>query len=157
MKLNWKGKITKILVLSPQERSKNMNQNLTVDTGTWDPEKKASGIKDVQPIEVACGIFVRHKWWTFLRIQDIRYSRGQARWAVEYSRRKRIETPSTSMRNMATLTCYTGLFMPRTSSVSMVQSQSGVDRNPEKQAKADQKRARKMSPEIQRKQEDLKS
>ena len=30
MTLNWKGKITMILVLSPQGRSKNMPQNLTM-------------------------------------------------------------------------------------------------------------------------------
>ena len=43
---------------------------------SWDPEKKASGIKDMQPIMVASGIFVRHKWWTIMRIQDIRCSNG---------------------------------------------------------------------------------
>ena len=45
------------------------------DGHSWDPEKKASGIKDMQPIMVASGTFVRHKCWTILRIQDIRYSR----------------------------------------------------------------------------------
>ena len=48
-----------------------------MDTGqSWDTEKKASGIKDMQPNMVASGIFVRHKWWTILRIQDIWYSGG---------------------------------------------------------------------------------
>ena len=47
--------------------------------------------------------------------------------------------------------------MPRTSSVSTGQSQSGVDRIPEKQAKSRPESARKMSPENQIKQEDLKS
>ena len=46
-------------------------QSLTMDTGhSLDPEKKASGIKDMQPIMVASGIFVRYKWWTILRIQE---------------------------------------------------------------------------------------
>ena len=58
---------------------------------------------------------------------------------LESSRRKIIETPSTSMRNMAIFTCCTGLFKPRTSSVSTGQAQSGVDRNPEKHARADPK------------------
>ena len=43
---------------------------------SWEPEKKASGIKDMQPIMVASGIFVRHKWWKNLRIQDIRIPGG---------------------------------------------------------------------------------
>ena len=79
----------KIPVLLLEGRSKNMPQILTMDTRhSWDPEKEASGIKDMPPIMVANGIFVLHKWWKILRIQDIRYSRGKARWAVEYSRRK---------------------------------------------------------------------
>ena len=58
MMLMWKGKITKILVLLPQGRSKNMPQHLTMDTGhSWDQEMKTSGIKDMQPIMVASGIF----------------------------------------------------------------------------------------------------
>ena len=40
------------------------------------PEKKASDIKDMQPITVANGFFVLHKWWNISRIQDIQYSRG---------------------------------------------------------------------------------
>ena len=41
-----------------------MTQNLTMDTGqSWDPEKKASGIKDMQPDMVGSEIFVRHKCW----------------------------------------------------------------------------------------------
>ena len=48
-----------------------------MDTGhSWDPEKKASGIKDMQPIMVASGIFVLHKWWKISRIQGIQYSWG---------------------------------------------------------------------------------
>ena len=43
------------------------------------------------------------------------------------------------MVNMAILTCCTGLCMPRTSSASMVHSQTSVDRILEKQAKADPK------------------
>ena len=59
MTLNWKGKITKILVLLPQGRSNNMPQILTMDIGhSWALEKKASGIKDMQPNLVASGIFV---------------------------------------------------------------------------------------------------
>ena len=53
--------------------------------------------------------------------------------------KKIIETPFTSMVNMATLTCCVGLFIPRTSSVSTEQSQSGVEQILEKQAKADPK------------------
>ena len=76
MTLIWKGKITKIFVLSPQGRSKNMPQILTMDTGhSWDAEKKTSGIKEMQPNMVASGISVRHKWWKIMRIQDIQYSR----------------------------------------------------------------------------------
>ena len=48
---------------------------------------------------------------------------------------EKIETPSTSMVNIAILTCCVGLFIPRTSSVSTEQSRSGVDRIPEKRAK----------------------
>ena len=47
--------------------------------------------------------------------------------------------------------------MPRTSSVSTEQSQSGVDRIPEMQAKADPKAFARCSPENQIKHEDLKS
>ena len=65
MTLIWKRKIKKILVLSPQGRSQNMPQNSTVDTGhSWDPEKKASGIKDMQPNMV----FLRQKMVKILRI-----------------------------------------------------------------------------------------
>ena len=49
-----------------QGRSSNMPQNLTMDTGhSWDLEKKASGIKDMPPTMVASGILVRHKWWKY--------------------------------------------------------------------------------------------
>ena len=46
----------KILVLLLQGRSKS---NSSTDTWhSWDPEKRASGVKDMQPIMVANGIFV---------------------------------------------------------------------------------------------------
>ena len=61
------------------------------------------------------------------------------------------------MENMAILTCCTGLFMPRTSSVSTEQSQSGVDRILEMQVKADPKAFARCLQEFQIKQEDLKS
>ena len=55
--------IMNIFVVSLQGRSKSTPQNSTKDTAhSWDPEKKAS-IKDMQPIMVANGIFVLHKWW----------------------------------------------------------------------------------------------
>ena len=42
---------------------KEYASNFKMDTGhSWDPEKKASGTKDMQPTLVASGIFVRHKW-----------------------------------------------------------------------------------------------
>ena len=42
-----------------------------IDTGhSLDPEKKASGIKDMQPIVVASGIFVLHEWWKISTVQD---------------------------------------------------------------------------------------
>ena len=41
---------------------KEYAKKITMDTGhSWDPEKTASGIKDMQPIMVASGIFVLHK------------------------------------------------------------------------------------------------
>ena len=55
----------------------------------------------------------------------------------------------------ANITCCTGLFMPRTSSVSTAQSQSGVDRIPEMQAKADPKAFARCPQEFKKK--DLKS
>ena len=61
------------------------------------------------------------------------------------------------MVNMAILTCCTGLFMPRTSSVSTGQSQSGVDRIPEMQAKADPKVLARHLQKFKIKEEDLKS
>ena len=63
--------------------------------GHWailEPEKKASGIKVMQSNMVANEIFVRHKWWKFSRIPEIRCSRELARWAVELSRREILET-----------------------------------------------------------------
>ena len=47
--------------------------------------------------------------------------------------------------------------MPRTSSVSTGQSQRGVDRNPEKQAKADTKVLARCHQKFKFEQEDLKS
>ena len=61
------------------------------------------------------------------------------------------------MVNMAILTRCTGLFMPRTSSVSTGQSQSGVDRVSGDASQSRPESSRKMSPEIQIIQEDLKS
>ena len=46
---------------------------------------------------------------------------------------------STSMGSIATLTCCTGLFILRTSSVSTERSQSGVEQLLERQVKADSK------------------
>ena len=63
-----KERFTKILVLLPQGSSKTMPQILTMDSGhSWDPEKKASDIKDMLPIMVASGIFVYHKWLEILK------------------------------------------------------------------------------------------
>ena len=94
-----------------------------MDTGhSWDPEKKPSGIKDMQPIMVA--------WWKFEN------SRHRAFQGVSSLRRgilkKNNRETFTSLKKMAIWTCCTRLFMPRTSSVSTGQSQCGVDRNPEK-------------------------
>ena len=50
-----------------------------------------------------------------------------------------ISPPSTSMESIATLTSCTGLFIPRISSVSAEQSQSGVEQILERQVKADSK------------------
>ena len=36
-------------------------------------EKEARGIKDMQPIMVANGIFVCHRWWKISRTQDTQY------------------------------------------------------------------------------------
>ncbi len=58
---------------------------------------------------------------------------------MEYSRRKIIETQSTSIGSIATLTCCAGLFIPQTSSVSTELSQSGVEQILERQVKADSK------------------
>ena len=93
-----------------------------------------------------------------LGIQDIRYSREQARWTVEFSRKGIIEKPFIHFNgkygkinllyrtvHAANQLCIYG------------QSQSGVDRIPEMQAKADPKAFARCSPEIQKKQEDLKS
>ena len=74
--LFWTKEEMKILVQLRQGRSKNMPQILMMDTGhSWDPEKKASGIKDIQPIVVASGIFMLHRRWKISRVKDTRYSR----------------------------------------------------------------------------------
>ena len=64
----------KILELLLQGRSKSTPQNSTMDTGHSWLEKRASGIKDMQPIMVANGIFVLHRWWWVSRTQDTQYS-----------------------------------------------------------------------------------
>ena len=80
--LKWKRTEMKILVLLLQGRSKSMPLNSTMDTGhSWDQEKKASGINDIQPIIVANVIFVLHRWWKTSKIQDTRHSRKWVRWA----------------------------------------------------------------------------
>ena len=158
MTLNWKGKITKILVLLPQGRSNNMPQNSTMDTGhSWDPEKKASGIKDTQPNMVASGIFVRDRWWTIFEnsghpvfqgvsplgrgILKNRNNRETNHFNGEYGNINLLYRTVHAANQL----CITG------------QSQSSVDRILEKQAKSRPESARKMSPKNQIKQEDLKS
>ena len=87
MTLNWKGKITKILVLLPQGRSNSMPQFSTMDNGhSWALEKKANGIKDMQPNLVASGIFVRHKMESFENSGHPAFQ--GVSWAVEFSRRE---------------------------------------------------------------------
>ena len=49
---------------------------LNLLSSTWKRLATRKYIKDMPPNMVASGIFVRHKWWKLLRIQDIRYSRG---------------------------------------------------------------------------------
>ena len=56
-----------------------------------------------------------------------------------WNTQKIIETLSTSMESIAILICCKGLFMPRTSSVSSEQPQSGVEQILKKQVKADSK------------------
>ena len=70
--IDWsKRKTMNILVHLLQGISKSMHQNLTMDTGHfWDPEKKASGIKHMQPIMVKSGIFTNGG-----RFREIRTSR----------------------------------------------------------------------------------
>ena len=52
-------------------------QDSMTDTGhSWDPENKVSGVKDMQSIVAASGIFVLHRWWRITRIQDIQYYKG---------------------------------------------------------------------------------
>ena len=130
-----------------------------METGhSWDPEKKASGIKDMQPIMVASGILVLHKWWTISRIQDIQYSKRISPPGRGILKKKNIRDTIHFNEKYCNidLRC-TGLFIPRTSSVSAEQSQSGVEQLPEKQVKVDSTVLARHPPEIQIKQEDLKS
>ena len=123
---------------------------------SWNPEKKASGTEDMPPIMVTSGIFVHHQWWKIFRIQDPVFQK-YARWTVEHSRRKIIETQATSMESIATLTCSTRHFVPQTSSVSAEQSERGVEQILEKASQSKLESARKTSRGNQFKQEDLKS
>ena len=133
-----------------------MPQHLTMDTGhSWDPEKKASGIKDMQPIYGG-------KWdlRALQMVEDFENSGhpvfpGVSPLGRGILKKKLVETQSTSMSSIATLTCCTGLFIPRISSVSTEQSQRGVDQILERSNRLES--ARKTSPEIQIKQKDLKS
>ena len=100
--------------------------NSTKDTGhSWDVEKKASGVKDMQPIMVAKGIFVLHRWWKISRIQDTNIPGDESAgpWDIEEENIR----DTISMGSVATLTFSTGLFIPRISSVFTEQSQSGVE------------------------------
>ena len=64
------------LAVSIREKSKSMRQDSLTDTGySWVPEKKASGIKDMQSI-VAHGYSVLHQLWRNSRILETRYSKG---------------------------------------------------------------------------------
>ena len=119
-----------------------MHLILTMDTGhSWDLEKKTSGIKDMQPNMVANGILKLHKCWKILRIQDIGYSR------VEFSRRKIIETQSTSMGSVA-------IFDLVYRTYGAVVKWCGTNSGEVSQSRLES--ARKMSPENQIKPEDLK-
>ena len=90
----------KILVQLLQGRSKSTPQNSTMDTGhSWDPEKKASDIKD--PIVVADGMFVLHRWWKISRSQDTQFSEWISPLGCVILK-KIIETQSTSMVSIAT-------------------------------------------------------
>ena len=74
--LIWTRKEMKILPLPPRGKSKSVPQDSMTDTGhSWDPEKTASGIKDMQSIVAANGIFVLDKWWKISRIRDTQYSK----------------------------------------------------------------------------------
>ena len=67
----------KIRALPLREESKSTPQDSMTDTGhSWDPEREASGIKDMQSIVAATRIVVLHKWWKNTRIQDTQYSKG---------------------------------------------------------------------------------
>ena len=124
--LIWIRKEMGILALPLRGESKNTPQDSMTDTGhSGDPEKKASGVKDMQSIVEANGIFVLYRCWRNAN------SEGPIRLVVEYWKWKRIETPSISMRSITTFTWCTELFIRRISSVSTEQSQSGVESSPE--------------------------
>ena len=75
---------------------------------------------------------------------------------MEYSTRKIIETIHFN-GSIATLTCCTGPFIPQTISESTEQSQKWCRTNSGEASQSTLESARKTSPEIQIKQEDLKS
>ena len=110
----------------------------------FNEEKRASGIKDMLPNMVANWIFVLHRWWRISRTQDTKYSEEYVRWAVGYWRGKIIETQSTSIGNIATLTCCS-----RSSHKVVWKSRETSPSRHES--------ARKAPREVQIKQEDLKS
>ena len=121
-----------------------MPPNFTMDTGhSWDPEKKASGIEDMQPIMVASGIFVRHKVKIFENsghpvFQGVSpLGRGILK--------KKNNRDTIHFNGAANQLCIYGAVSKWCGSNSGEPSQS----RPES--------ARKMSPEIQIKEEDLKS
>ena len=156
--LFWTKEEMKILVLLRQGRSKSMPQILMMDTGhSWDPERESkwyqgyatnwSGKWDLRASQT---------------VEDFENSghpvfQGESTGSWNTQEEKRIETPSTSMENIAILTYQTGLFMPRTSSVSTEQSQKWCGTNSGEASQSRPESARKTSPEIQIKQEDFKS
>ena len=150
--------MTKILVPLPQGRSKNVPQKFNDghwaflgpgEEGKWYQGYAAEdgGKWDLRASQIG-GI-----------LSDFRTSRipGVIPLGRGILKKRNNRETITLMWTMAIVTCCTGLFMPPTSSVSTEQSQSGVDRIPEKQAESRPESVRKMSPEIQIKQEDLKS
>ena len=90
-------------------------------------------------------------WWRASKmVEDFENSRqGMSPLGRGILRRKIIDTQSTSMESSATLTCCTGLYTPRISSVFTEQSQEASQSRPES--------ARRTHREIQIKKEELKS